>query len=297
MNAPHSTGQGTGDIFGREGVWMSRRMDPDERLAVVSSAADWGYGTIWLGGGIAPGVFDDLRVILDSSESITVATSVLNIWAEPADQCAMQFHALEQEHPGRLFLGLGVSHAPAINSSGLGTYAKPLAKMRSYLDDLDAHETPVPVERRMIGALGPRMLELAIHRTRGSVPYLVSAEHTAYAREALGRGPVLAPELGVVLDDDLDRGRATAREALAIYLDMPNYTNNFARFGFGPEHLGGGGSDALIDAVFAVGDVARIRERFEAHVAGGADHVGYQVIPSAGQSSVDVFAALRPASR
>jgi probable F420-dependent oxidoreductase len=166
--------------------------------------------------------------------------------------------------------------------------------MRTYLDELDAHATPVPPGRRMIGALGPRMLELATARTRGSVPYLVSPGHTAFAREALGETPLLAPEVGVVLDDDLDRGRATAREALAMYLGMPNYTNNFARFGFGPEHLEGGGSDELVDAVFAVGDVARIRERLDAHVAAGADHVALQVVTRDGVTSPDVFAALAP---
>ncbi|MET0711977.1 MAG: LLM class F420-dependent oxidoreductase, partial [Jiangellaceae bacterium] len=145
--------------------------------------------------------------------------------------------------------------------------------------------------------LGPRMLELAAARTRGSVPYLVSPQHTAAARNSLGTKALLAPELGVVLDDDLDRGRATARAALSMYLGMPNYTNSFARFGFGPEHLEGGGSDALIDTVFAVGDVARIRERSGEHVAAGADHVAYQVIASANQSKADVFAALAPTKK
>lgn len=282
------------DVFGAVGVWISRRVDPDERQAIVSSARSWGYGTIWLSGGLAPGVFDDLRAILDGSESITVATSVLNIWAEPAERCAEQFHQLETDYPGRLYLGMGVSHAPAINASDLGTYTKPLAKMRSYLDALDAHATPVPVDRRMIGALGPRMLELAVDRTRGSVPYLVSPQHTAFARQALGIAPVLAPEVGVVLDVDVERGRATARDALAMYLGMPNYTNNFQRFGFGPADLEHGGSDALIDAVFAVGDVDDVFARADAHRAAGADHVAYQVIPRAGQSMVDVFEALAP---
>ena len=63
---------------------------------------------------------------------------------------------------------------------------------------------PLPAEDRVLAALGPKMLELARDRSAGSHPYLVTPEHTAIAREALGAGPLLAPEQAVVLETDPD---------------------------------------------------------------------------------------------
>jgi probable F420-dependent oxidoreductase len=202
----------------------------------------------------------------------------VNIWTEPAERAAAQFAAIEAEWPGRLHLGLGVSHAPAVEAAGLGTYRKPLTVMSDYLDALAAAPTPVPAERVLLGALGPRMVRLAAQRTLGTVPYLITADYLAGVREALA-DRVLAPTFPVVLDADLDRARATARAHLALYLGLPNYTRNFTRLGFGVADLADGGSDALLDAVYVVGDVDRVRERVTALLAAGADHVALTVVP------------------
>jgi probable F420-dependent oxidoreductase len=110
------------------------------------------------------------------------------------------------------------------------------------------------------------------------VPYLVTAEHTARAREILGEGPLLAPELKVVLEPDPARARAIARETLAMYLALPNYTNNFLRLGFTEDDVTDGGSDRLVDAVFAWGDEAAVRDRIDTFHQAGADHVALQVV-------------------
>ncbi len=109
-------------------------------------------------------------------------------------------------------------------------------------------------------------------------PYLVTPEHTAQAREVLGEEPLLAPEFKVVLESDPARARETARAYLAPYLALPNYTDNFLRLGFTESDVADGGSDHLIDAVFAWGDETRIRERIAAFHEAGADHVALQVV-------------------
>ncbi|MET0449627.1 MAG: TIGR03620 family F420-dependent LLM class oxidoreductase [Aeromicrobium sp.] len=291
------TASGRAHPFGRVGVWVGRRTPPDEQIAIAQAAHGQGYGAVWLSGGLVPGIFDDLERILYASGNLPVGSSVLNIWTESAGDCAAHFDRLEQLHPGRLFLGLGVSHAPAIAQTDYGTYEKPLAKMSRYLDNLAAATVPIPVDRLMIGALGPKMLQMARERTRGSVPYLVATDHPSAAREALGPDAVLAPELTVAVDDDLQVARAAARAHLSTYLGLPNYTNNFARFGFGPEHLDGGGSDALLDAVYGIGSPVRVAERITAHLEAGADHVAVQIAPIPGQSQAEAFARLAPAIR
>src|SRR5205807_669286 len=122
------------------------------------------------------------------SERIVVATGIANIYARDPMAAAHGARALGDAFPGRFVLGLGVSHAPSVAVRG-GSYAKPVATMRAYLDAMDAapyrgHEPEQPVER-LLAALGPRMLDLAAERTAGAHPYFVPVEHTAFARERL----------------------------------------------------------------------------------------------------------------
>jgi probable F420-dependent oxidoreductase len=280
------------DIFGDLGIWLSRSVPLDERVTTSRAAESLGYETIWLAGGAAAGVCDDARVVLDATETVKVGTSIANMWAESPKDLTDSFRAFESEYPGRFYLGVGPSHAPLVARNQLGTWQKPLAKSRGYLAELDVQPHPVPHDRRLLSALGPLALKLAGERTLGSIPYLVPVAHTASARAELGAGPILAPELAVVLESNLDRARGRAREFLAGYLDFPNYTGTFLRSGFDEGDLAEGGSDRLVDALFGLGSAETIGARIDEHRAAGADHVAIQVLPMDGQSRVDVISAL-----
>jgi probable F420-dependent oxidoreductase len=138
---------------------------------------------------------------------------------------------------------------------------------------------PTTPPQRVIGALAPKMLALAAQRTLGAHPYFVPPEHTARARGIMGAGALLAPEQAVVLETDADAARAIARAHMAMYLGLPNYANNLRSLGFGDDDLANGGSDRLVDAIVAWGDVDAIRSRVRAHHDAGADHVCIQVLP------------------
>lgn len=258
---------------GRIGIWNVglRNDDPSAAAEIRDAAAELerlGYDAIWLGG--SPSV-DHAVPLLEATSHIAVATGILNIWQHEAEEVAARQAAVSAAHPDRFLLGLGASHAPAVEG-----YHRPYSTMVSYLDRLDAAGSP-PADR-VLAALGPRMLELSRDRAAGAHPYLVTPEHTRTARDILGQGPLLAPEIKVVLDTDLDRARATARRHLEMYLRLPNYTNNLLRLGFVQDDFADGGSDRLIDAVFAVGDVDAARGRMAAHYDAGADHAVIQVI-------------------
>ncbi len=165
-----------------------------------------------------------------------------------------------------------------MDSSDLGRYVRPYTRMVEYLDALDAAPNPVPVPERALAALGPRMLELARDRSAGAHPYLVTPEHTREARTALGQGPLLAPEQAVVLETDPARARAIARQHLSRYLQAPNYVNNWLRLGFTQADVADGGSDRLVDALVAWGDLDAIRQRIQEHQRAGADHVCIQAL-------------------
>ncbi|MFE2448116.1 LLM class F420-dependent oxidoreductase [Streptomyces melanosporofaciens] len=261
--------------LGKIGVWTAAlKTDslPSEQVSEVAAELDeLGYGTIWLGGSPSP---DQAGVLLDATSRITIATGILSIWDHEADYVAERHTALNAAHDGRFLLGLGVSHSALAGER----YRRPYTAMKEYLTALDSAPAPVPASQRVLAALGPKMLELSRDRATGAHPYLVTPEHTAEARDILGKDSVLAPELKVVLDTDPDRARATARGYLARYLALPNYTNNFLRLGFEDADFTDGGSDRLISAMFALGDAEVIRARVEEFLAAGADHVAIQVV-------------------
>jgi probable F420-dependent oxidoreductase len=268
-----------GISFGKIGIWSGalgstqRYGSPLPQSEIREAAAELdelGYGALWIGG--SPPVAD-AAPLLEATSRITVVTGILSIWDHSAAEVAAERADLERAHPGRFVLGLGVSH-PHLTER----YERPYSAMREYLSALDSAPDPVPAEARVLAALGPRMLELSRDRAAGAHPYLVTVEHTAKAREILGRHALLAPELKVVLDPDLDGARDTARGYLRYYLAMPNYTGNLARLGFGEDDFRDGGSDRLLDAVFALGDADTIARRAGEFLAAGADHLAIQVV-------------------
>jgi probable F420-dependent oxidoreductase len=200
-----------------------------------------------------------------------VATGIVNIWSAPAKPVAESFHRIDKAYPGRFLLGIGVGHPEAISE-----YRKPYDALVEYLDRLDDYG--VPAERRVVAALGPRVLKLSAQRSAGAHPYLTTPEHTAHARELIGPSAFLAPEHKVVLTTDAGRARAVGRKALDIYLNLANYLNNWRRLGFTDDDITRPGSDRLVDATVAYGTTDAIAARLNEHLDAGADHVAVQVL-------------------
>ena len=265
--------------LGPFGVW-SGALRSGERSAVLAAAAELeelGYGTIWFPAAQHEGLADHISSILQHTKRVVVATGIVNIWTHPAPEIAAEHHAITQAYPGRFLLGLGVSHRDVVERSGLH-YEHPLRKMIAYLDELDSAPTPVPIEERILAALGPRMLALGRDRSCGTHPYFVPPEHTRIARDTVGPNKVVAPEQMVVLEADPTRARAIARPSIDRYLNAPNYTNNLLRLGFTADDFANGGSDRLVDAIVAWGTPEQIIGRVKEHHAAGADHVCIQVL-------------------
>jgi probable F420-dependent oxidoreductase len=249
-----------------------------------------GYATLWSSGRFDPGLAPHFEKLLASTDHVTVASGIVSIWAGAPEDIGPAAAALQARFPGRFLLGLGASHGMAVPD-----YARPYSKMVAYLDALDALPAPVPPAQRMLAALGPRMLELAATRTAGAHPYFVPVEHTSWARDILGSGPLLAPEVAVVLETDPVRARELARRYASIYLPLPNYTENLRTFGFGDEDIGGGGSDRLIDAVIPWGDAETLTAAVRAHHDAGADHVCLQVVADRQDFPLDEYRTLAAA--
>ncbi len=233
-----------------------------------------GYGAVWVGGS-PPAELDWVEPILAATTTLQVATGIVNIWSAAARPVAESFHRIDKAYPGRFLLGIGVGHREVVTE-----YRKPVDALTEYLDQLD--EYGVPANRRVVAALGPRVLKLSAQRGAGAHPYLTTPEHTAQARELIGPSAFLAPEHKVVLtypdQEDPEQARAVGRKALTMYLNLANYLNNWKRLGFSDNDLAKPGSDRLVDAVVAYGTTDAIAARLREHLDAGADHVPVQVL-------------------
>ncbi|MGE2730035.1 LLM class F420-dependent oxidoreductase [Mycolicibacterium vaccae] len=252
--------------LGHFGVWTPTAPEPDQAAEIEKL----GYGTVWVGASPAADL-SFVEPILERTDKLQVATGIVNIWTADAKEVAKSYHRIEDAFPGRFLLGVGVGHPEHTDQ-----YASPYQALNDYLDVLDAAK--VPTSRRVLAALGPKVLHLAAQRSAGAHPYLTTPVHTGQARELLGPTVLLAPEHKVVLTDDADKAREVGREAVDFYLGLSNYVNNWKRLGFTDDDLERPGSDRFIDAVVAYGTPDEIAARLTEHLQAGADHVAIQVL-------------------
>lgn len=252
--------------LGQYGVWTFGAVQPEQAVEIEKL----GYGALWVGGSPAADL-SFAEPILERTQTLQLATGIVNIWTADAAAVAESFHRIEAAYPGRFLLGVGVGHPEHTDE-----YRKPYDALVEYLDALDAAK--VPTSRLVIAALGDKVLKLSARRSAGAHPYLTTPEHTAHARDVLGESVFLAPEHKVVLSTDSAAAREIGRKTVDFYLNLSNYLNNWRRLGFTEDDIAKPGSDKLIDAVVAHGTAGDIAARLQQHVANGADHVAIQVL-------------------
>ena len=224
--------------LGSTGIWTNR-LDvlPATRAQEIAAELETlGFGALWFGEAFGREALTQAGLLLAGTRRIVIATGIANIYGRDPVTMAAGQKTLAEAYPTRFLLGLGVSHVPLVEELRGHRYDKPVATMRSYLDAMDKapyRGAPPGIKPlRVLAALGPQMLRLASERTDGAHPYNTTPVHTALARKLLGAGPLLCPEQAVILETNVTKARAIARKFLAVYLTLPNYTNNFLRLGF-----------------------------------------------------------------
>ena len=269
--------------LGRVGLWHFLDVFPASiARAAAREIEHLGFKALWIPEALGREVFTHAGLLLGATERLIVATGIANVWARDAMAMAAAQKTLAEAYPDRFLLGIGVSHAPLVAGMRGHDYAQPLTYLRRYLDAMDAAPymaaAPAAPPPRVLASLHPKSLDLARERAWGSHPYFVPPEHTARARRALGPGKLLAPEQMVCFERDASAGRAIARQAMQIYLGLPNYVRNLLSLGFTTDDVANGGSDRLVDAIVAWGGIEAIAARVKAHHDAGADHVCLQVL-------------------
>jgi probable F420-dependent oxidoreductase len=270
--------------LGNLAVWaFTDGMSAEDAAALAVRVEHWGFSAFWIPEAFGRDPFPFAAWLLARTRRLIVATGIANIYARDPTAMRSAQLTLAEQSGGRFLLGLGVSHARIVEEVRGHAYdPKPVARMRAYLEQMGrtTYRAPAPAEPPpvVLAALGPKMLELAAQMTDGAHPYNVTPEHTAQARRILGPDKWLCTEQKVLLERDPAKARSIGRQALGVYLAAPNYANNLKRLGFADADLAGGGSDRLIDALVAWGDIDAIRARIREHWDAGADQVCVQAL-------------------
>jgi probable F420-dependent oxidoreductase len=266
------TRPGPGLDLGPVGVTLTS--GPWERLLGVAPELEaMGYSAIWVSGG----QISDLGRLADvvrATEKIPVGPAIIPVVRHPAEAVATLYTQLHTTNPDRLIVGLGGAHGP-----------RPLQIMGDYLDHLDTVPPTVPAARRVLAALGPRMLQLARDRAAGALPLLMTPTATVQARTALGPDATLIVQLCAVLDTDPARARQAARNVIGFLRDVTGYRLHLRRLGFSEDDITQL-SDHMVDALVAWGDPGAVTARVTEHLAAGADQVALTVLPSGSRDTV-----------
>jgi len=288
--------------LGRLGAWGHLDSLPiEEARAYARRVEELGCGTLWVPETVGREPFTLLGLLAAETSEILLGTSIVGIWGHDAQTTRMAAMTLQEATGGRLVLGLGVSHPHLAEKLRGHTFERPLTRMREYLAAYRAAIYKGPMSEGvgdppiLVAANRERMLALAATDADGAFPYLVTPERVRWIRGVLDAAasdarPLLAVSMPAVLDPDPQAPRDAARGYLTPYLRTPAYQASWTEQGFEPSDWEKPGSDRLVDAMVAQGDVEVLRERIGQLVAAGADHVA--VIPLAADGTTENLAVL-----
>ncbi|WP_029117944.1 LLM class F420-dependent oxidoreductase [Mycobacterium sp. URHB0044] len=271
------------DFPGRIGVWWaSDSWSTPKAQDVAREIEALGYGSLFLPEAMGKECLSQSMAFLSVTERLVVGTGIANIHVRIPLAAESGGRLLNALFPGRFVLGLGVSHGPLVERALGGSYAKPLATMRDYLERMAA--VPEIIEPgaarpvRLLAALGPKMIELSGTHADGAHPYLVVPDQTAATRAILGPDKWIVSEQAVTVGGTADEQLQWAHGHLDGYSGLPNYRNSWLRQGFDESDLVRGGSDRLARALVGMGSVDDAAASVRAHLDAGADHVVVQVL-------------------
>jgi len=197
--------------------------------------------------------------IASVTSRIQVGTAIFNIFLHPPLQAALHALTIDAVAPGRLFLGLGTSHAMLNQAYGL-PMDKPLTAMRLYVEtmrsvfrgehpglaQMAAAGLAVPRAERKIpiflAGVSPKSIQLTGGIADGSIPAQYGprmlkevADGLAEGAKYAGRSPkevTLAPIVHCCVCPDRGVALRSVQQQLAFYGQMPFYNRIFARHGF-----------------------------------------------------------------
>ena len=281
----------------------------------VLAAEELGYEAVGLPQIAGRDALATLALIAPKTSRITLATGVVPIWTRTPVALAQEAGVVHEATGGRFMLGIGVGHTTLVESWHGTPFRRPIEAMRDYVtilrrvfvDGSVDHQgdmfnagfgflgfRPDPSIPILIGALGPRMLQLAGELADGVVLWMSSPKHVAdvvipnlrIGAERAGRDPSSLEVFACLFaapGPDRSSARDAVRRQLFPYLQLPFYRSMLEASGFAadleafddgmatqdlPRALGGI-SDAMVDEIAATGSQEEVAATLEAFVRAG----------------------------
>ena len=242
-------------------------LSPQDYQELSSQAEKNGFEAVWVPEGGGRDSLTSLATIAMKTDAVKLGTGILPIFARTPTNTAMGAAGMAAVSDGRFLLGLGVGHAPTVESRDGIPFNQPMTRMRETIQIIKAllsgeevnftgkqfkitgasmgaatPKTKVPI---YIAALGPQMLEMVGELADGvlmnwtAVDYLGEAiGHIKRGAEKAGRDPNeidIAGYVRVAVGDNLTESRVSLRRQVAGYASNPFYRNFFAQTGFDKE--------------------------------------------------------------
>lgn len=259
-----------------------------------------GIECAWLTvGGVAPDPFAIFGAAAQHTSSILFGTSIVPTFPRHPLAMAQGALAIDSLAPGRLRLGVGPSHKPAIEGTWGIPFERPLQHLREYLTVLKGilETGAVAFEGKRITAraqvAGPTTVTVMASALRSNgfrlcgeladgaiswvcpLPYLRDVAVPAIKEGAARAGreaPPLIAHVPVVVSEDREAVYEGARRQIGFYPRVPFYSQMFQDAGF-PEAAEGQLSDRMIDALVVHGPAGAVKERLRALPQFGASEL------------------------
>jgi alkanesulfonate monooxygenase SsuD/methylene tetrahydromethanopterin reductase-like flavin-dependent oxidoreductase (luciferase family) len=276
---------------------------PGKRTAILELAAE--ADRRGFAGLASPGVHGNLALcgsLAHVTSRIPFWTSIQPIYHGHPTEVAITAGHLFEVSGGRFRLGLGVSHAPAMERLGIDT-GKPLADMQRYVEQIRESERPAgALPPIYLATLRNRMLDLALGHADGAIWANASLRHMPTQLKRLPQERrttfFLANMVPTVIGSDRAAARAVHRRTLGGYLMLPNYRNYWKQAGYEEEMtavedaLAAGDrerlpllmTDAWLDDCTISGAPGEVRERFDAWSAAGVLPIAVMSSTTGGQA-------------
>jgi len=232
-------------------------------------AEELGYRSLSAGESWGEDAFTSLAQLAAVTSRIRIGTSIVPVFARSPANIAMTALNLDRMSEGRFFLGLGTSGQLVIQDLHGERFARPLARMREYIDIIRKaargealdHEGEFFHTRRFklriapfrpdlpiyIAALSPPSLRLTGELADGWLPIFLAPSRMAAAVAELKAGAAAAgrslediaisPQVSIYVTDDVAAARDRERPHIAFYIGGMGvfYHQYMHRIGFGAE--------------------------------------------------------------
>jgi alkanesulfonate monooxygenase SsuD/methylene tetrahydromethanopterin reductase-like flavin-dependent oxidoreductase (luciferase family) len=276
-----------------------------ELLLIAETAEETGYEAIFTPEIAAREAFATLTGFAGDTREIHLATGVVPLHTRALTTLVMAAASVQDVSDGRFVLGVGSRDTIESVRKRVRAIRDLLGEGRAEIDgeqlgpiDLpDPEADPVLV---YLGALGPRMTELAGEVADGVVLNWCTPERVAQARAQAARGSeradgpphdfTVAVYVRACLGHDEEHTLAALREAAGQYAAMDRYRRQFVAMGLGEEAARAGAAweagrlaevpDALLQAVCVWGTREEALERLGAYREAGADLVVVYPVPA-----------------